>query len=255
MKQQQHPHPPANLRANKPVRLSCATIKSKDAHFLRMIAYVLTVLILIVAGVIPQVLANRISPGQTGTELPGATLPTSADHETLLRKASELIGEKKYREGIGLLGHLLETTRGELVSPDGRHYQPITGQVLSLLAQLPAEGLEEYRLLVDGPAGGALGRTRSQIQSGTSDPNNRAIFFQQHRSRGRLPTGRFETRSGRFRRSFTPAQTSGGIKAHPCESAGGNLAEVGTVRSPDGGTLCSAGSLGADAKPARCRPA
>ncbi len=89
-----------------------------------------------------------------GAELPGATLRTNQDHETLLRKGRELIEGKRYREAVAVLQYVLDEGGQELATGDGKVYRPMRAKVEAILAGLPREGLEEYRLLVDGKAAG-----------------------------------------------------------------------------------------------------
>jgi hypothetical protein len=86
----------------------------------------------------------------------GAMLETSADADSLLSRAREYIDADQYREALLLLQHVTDNFGNLLTTADGLLYVPARQMVEQTLRDLPADGLDEYRLTADGEARGLL---------------------------------------------------------------------------------------------------
>ncbi len=92
----------------------------------------------------------------------GLSVPENSDLNRILDKAMEFFARKKWEEGIGDLQKVMEGKALGVEDPfgrndpfkvfyseDGRLFFPLARFCQSLLASLPKEGLETFRLLVD----------------------------------------------------------------------------------------------------------
>jgi outer membrane protein assembly factor BamB/LysM repeat protein len=95
----------------------------------------------------------------------GAMLETSADADSLLSRAREYIDADQYREALLLLQHVTDNFGNLLTTADGLLYVPARQMVEQTLRDLPADGLDEYRLTADGEARGLLkGQPAEQVR-------------------------------------------------------------------------------------------
>ncbi|QEG20827.1 outer membrane protein assembly factor BamB family protein [Mariniblastus fucicola] len=102
-------------------------------------------------------------------EVAGAVLKTDPDLEALLDKANRHASEGNFRVATRLWQAVLERSGDSLYSEDEINYYSISDQVEQILAQLPAEALDIYRVTADASA--------KQILAEADDPNDIAALM------------------------------------------------------------------------------
>ena len=102
-------------------------------------------------------------------EIAGAVLKTDPDLEALLDKANRHADDGNYRVATRLWQAVLERSGDSLYSEDEVNYFSISDQVEQILAQLPAEALDIYRVTADASA--------RQILTEAKDPNDLAALM------------------------------------------------------------------------------
>ncbi|MEC9094193.1 MAG: PQQ-binding-like beta-propeller repeat protein [Planctomycetota bacterium] len=82
----------------------------------------------------------------------GAALKTDSDLEDSLKRASAFVEEKNYRNAAILWDRVLEKSGNSLITEDGETYISLVRQVEETIRNLPANGLQVYRISADGKA-------------------------------------------------------------------------------------------------------
>lgn len=103
----------------------------------------------------PQVVPDK-SELDDNPFIRGASLQTDSDVDDLIDRALEYLPDQRYREAVLILQHVIEESGSVLSSEDGRVYRPVRNRVEQVLATLSPEGLQAYRLMVDGQARGLM---------------------------------------------------------------------------------------------------
>ena len=99
----------------------------------------------------------------------GAVLKTDPDLEALLDKANRHAGDGNYRVATRLWQAVLERSGDSLYSKDEVNYFSISDQIEQILADLPPEALDIYRVTADASA--------RQILTEAKDPNDLAALM------------------------------------------------------------------------------
>ena len=99
-----------------------------------------------------------------GEELSGGALKTDPDLEALLDKANRHAEEGNIRVATRLWQAVLERSGDSLYTQDKINYFSISDQIEQILAKLPAEALDIYRVTADASA--------RQILTAADDPND-----------------------------------------------------------------------------------
>ena len=117
------------------------------------------------------VLLEDVEGGQDddAEEVAGAVLKTDPDLEQRLELANRHAEDGNYRVSTRLWQSVLENSGDSLYSEDKIRYYSIADQVERILAQLPPDGLEVYRITADASA--------RQILNEADDPNNVAALM------------------------------------------------------------------------------
>ncbi|MDP1562596.1 MAG: PQQ-binding-like beta-propeller repeat protein [Pirellulaceae bacterium] len=82
----------------------------------------------------------------------GATLQTNPDIEEVLRKAQRYMDEGNYRAASRFWQAAVQRAGDQLYSTDGEIYYPLVRRIEEIIAKLPPEGLETYRISADAAA-------------------------------------------------------------------------------------------------------
>lgn len=82
----------------------------------------------------------------------GATLQTNPDIEEVLRKAQRYMEEGNYRAASRFWQAAVQRAGDQLYSTDGEIYFPLARKIEEIIAKLPPEGLETYRIAADAEA-------------------------------------------------------------------------------------------------------
>lgn len=82
----------------------------------------------------------------------GATLQTNPDIEEVLRKAQRYMEEGNYRAASRFWQAAVQRAGDQLYSTDGEIYFPLVRKIEEIIAKLPPEGLETYRIAADAEA-------------------------------------------------------------------------------------------------------
>ncbi len=82
----------------------------------------------------------------------GATLQTNPDIEEVLRKAQRYMEEGNYRAASRFWQAAVQRAGDQLYSADGELYFPLVRKIEEIIAKLPPEGLETYRIAADAEA-------------------------------------------------------------------------------------------------------
>jgi len=93
----------------------------------------------------------------------GATLQTNPDIEEVLRKAQRYMDEGNYRAASRFWQAAVQRAGDQLYSTDGEIYYPLVRRIEEIIAKLPPEGLETYRISADASA------TEYLADDGTTD--------------------------------------------------------------------------------------
>ena len=91
-------------------------------------------------------------PDEKIDDTEGAGLKTDPDLESLLKKAERYREDGNYRIAAKLWQAVLEKSGDALYSEDGKTYYSLGQQVENIIAKLPAEGLQMYRITADASA-------------------------------------------------------------------------------------------------------
>lgn len=86
----------------------------------------------------------------------GASLSTNADVAALMEKANRYLQEGNYRTAGRFWQAAMKSAGDALYSEDDEFYFPLVRKIESEIANLPAEGLEVYRVSADADAAGFL---------------------------------------------------------------------------------------------------
>lgn len=93
----------------------------------------------------------------------GATLETDSEIQAMLRRAREHLDEKRFREAVTVLQHVIDQPTNSLSTVDGRVYRSCRRMAAEMVASMPPEGLSTYRLWADGEARGLLGDVQACV--------------------------------------------------------------------------------------------
>lgn len=102
--------------------------------------------------VVGDAAAFSMDDDSTSEEVPGAMLKTDPDLEGWLEKANRHAKEKSYRVATKLWQAVLERSGDSLSSDDDQMYFSMGDRVEKLLADLPTEALDVYRVTADAAA-------------------------------------------------------------------------------------------------------
>jgi outer membrane protein assembly factor BamB len=116
-------------------------------------------------------------PKEMAEFIRGANLETDAESQALLRRAREHMAEKRWREAVTVLQRVIDRPGGTLSTVDGRVYRPTRAVATEMLAAMPREGLEGYRLWADGEAKGIAGDVNICVEAEALDPVVRRFFL------------------------------------------------------------------------------
>ncbi len=86
-----------------------------------------------------------------------AAVDNDPDADSLLNRAHEYIGQGQYREALLLLQHVADNYGESMTEGRGGVFIPARRAVEQVIANLPPQGLDTYRLNVDGLAKGLVG--------------------------------------------------------------------------------------------------
>jgi outer membrane protein assembly factor BamB/tetratricopeptide (TPR) repeat protein len=92
----------------------------------------------------------------------GATVPTNPQLEELLRRAELFAEDGGFRNATVLWSKILSEGGSSLVTEDGETYQALATVVEQRIAELPAEGLQAYRITADGEAQALLAQANER---------------------------------------------------------------------------------------------
>lgn len=95
----------------------------------------------------------------------GAMLSTNPDVMAILEKAERYQSEGNYRTAGRFWQAAMKQAGDTLFTDDGEFYYPLIRRVESIIAQLPPEGLEVYRVSADADAAGYLAEGRDGGQA------------------------------------------------------------------------------------------
>ncbi|MBL8892253.1 MAG: PQQ-binding-like beta-propeller repeat protein [Planctomycetaceae bacterium] len=82
----------------------------------------------------------------------GATLQTNPDIDEVLRKAQGYMDEGNYRAASRFWEAAVQRAGDQLYSTDGEIYYPLVRRIEEIIAKLPPEGLDTYRISADAAA-------------------------------------------------------------------------------------------------------
>lgn len=82
----------------------------------------------------------------------GATLQTNRDIEEVLQKADRYMEEGNYRAASRFWQAAIQRAGDQLYSTDGELYFPLVRKIEEIIATLPPEGLQSYRIAADAEA-------------------------------------------------------------------------------------------------------
>ena len=94
----------------------------------------------------------------------GATVPTDAQLEELLRRAELFAEDGGFRNATVLWSKILSEGGSSLVTEDGETYRALATVVEQRIAKLPADGLQAYRITADGEAQAILAQADERGQ-------------------------------------------------------------------------------------------
>ncbi|HNO77703.1 MAG TPA: PQQ-binding-like beta-propeller repeat protein [Phycisphaerae bacterium] len=148
-----------------------STLVSRRSLQILALTFVLPVLIC------GQTTFAQLRDARRGTAPRAAILERNAPIESLLRKATGAIERKDWKLAIDSLQRILDDPGGALLSPDDdgagiatglTMYESAQDRATALLAAMPEEGIEAYRLLYDG-------RAKALFDRGVKDCNETAL--------------------------------------------------------------------------------
>ncbi len=122
--------------------------------------------------------------------LDGVFLPPDRTAKRRLELAQELLGERRFGEGVRLLGALLENAEDFFFKPaaDEPVYRSLKAEAGRLIAELPAEGRASYELQFGARAPTAH-RGRRRRQPRRPGRSLATVLLHRRRPRGDVPAG------------------------------------------------------------------
>ena len=119
--------------------------------------------------------AFTMDEDSSSEEIPGATLKTDPDLEAWLDKANRHAREKSYRVATGLWQAVLERSGDLLSSDDDKIFYSMGDRVEKMLADMPPEALDVYRVTADASAKELLNQGGDDVTALTRVTSN--FFF------------------------------------------------------------------------------
>ena len=110
----------------------------------------------VAAGTTRDDASTRSEPHTEETDFQHASLQTDPEIQTLLQRARDYADSEQYDTAVRLLQKIFEDGDRVMVQVGDRVYRPASLTAQQMLADLPYEALETYRLLVDADASAIL---------------------------------------------------------------------------------------------------